>query len=126
MLPGLAADATLLLHLGFIAFALFGALLAIRWRWVPLVQLPAAGWGLFIELTGGACPLTDLENHFRILAGQGGYPESFVERYLLPVIYPAGLTRDIQFGLAAVVLAVNAALYGYLVARRLRSRPGRR
>lgn len=120
MLPRLAADAVLVLHLAFIAFALFGALLALRWRWIPLVQLPAAAWGIFVEVTGQLCPLTELESSFRALAGQGGYPESFVERYLLPVIYPSGLTRHVQFVLAAVVLAVNVAVYGWLLWRRRR------
>lgn len=121
MLPRLAADATLVLHLAFIAFALFGALFALRWRWIPLVQVPAAAWGVFVEVTGRLCPLTELENHFRALAGQGGYSESFVERYLLPMIYPSGLTRDVQFVLAAIVLAVNIAVYGILLWRRLRN-----
>ena len=119
MFPRLAADATLLLHLAFIAFALFGALLALRWRWVPLLQLPAAAWGMFVEVTGRLCPLTELESHFRSLAGQGGYSESFVERYLLPIIYPSGLTRNVQLVLAAIVLAVNVAIYGFLLWRRL-------
>ena len=120
MLPSLAADATLVVHLAFIAFALFGALLALRWRWIPLVQLPAATWGVFVEATGQLCPLTGLENHLRALAGQGGYSESFVERYLLPIIYPSGLTRHVQLVLAAVFLAVNVAVYGFLLWRRLR------
>ncbi len=102
---------------------MFGALLALRWRWIPLVQLPAAAWGVFVEITGRLCPLTYLENHLRALAGQGGYSESFVERYLLPVIYPSGLTRDVQIVLAAVVLCVNVAAYGFLVWRRV-NRPG--
>ena len=120
MLPSLAADATLVVHLAFITFALFGALLALRWRWIPLVQLPAAAWGIFVEVTGRLCPLTELENHFRALAGQGGYSESFIERYLLPIIYPSGLTRHVQFVLAAVVLVVNVAVYGFLLWQRLR------
>ncbi len=119
MLARLAADAALL-HLTFIAFALFGSLLAFRWRWIPFVQLPAAIWGIFVELTGRLCPLTYLENHFRALAGQDGYSESFVEHYLIPVIYPSGLTRDIQFVLAVVVLAVNVAIYSALVWRNFR------
>lgn len=118
MLPRLAADATLLLHLAFIAFALFGAVLAIRWKWVPFVQLPSAAWGAYVELAGRPCPLTTVENHFRALAGQGGYSESFVERYLLGVIYPEGLTRELQFFLAAVVVAVNAGIYGFILVRR--------
>lgn len=120
MIHRVAADLTLLLHLGFIAFALFGALLAMRWRWVPWLQLPAAAWGVFVELTGRLCPLTDLENHFRHLAGEGGYQGSFIERYLLPVIYPDGLTRELQFVLATVVVVVNLVVYALLLRRRKR------
>jgi hypothetical protein len=120
MLPRLVADATLVLHLVFVAFALFGALWAFRWRWIPLVQVPAAAWGIFVEVTGRQCPLTELESKFRAMAGQGGYSESFVERYLLPLIYPSGLTRDVQFVLAAIVLAANVAVYGVLLWRRRR------
>ena len=118
MLARLAADATLVLHLAFIAFALFGALLALRWRWIPLLQLPAAAWGVWIELSGGICPLTHAENAFRATAGQGGYGDSFVERYLLPIIYPAGLTSDVQVVLAAVVLFANLATYGFILWKR--------
>jgi hypothetical protein len=117
MLDRIAADAVLVLHLGFIVFALFGALLAVRWRWLPLVHLPAAAWGLFVELSGRVCPLTYLENHFRVRAGQAGYSDSFIEHYLLAVIYPSGLTREVQFVLAGVVLAVNAAIYTWLLLR---------
>ncbi|HEX5684184.1 MAG TPA: DUF2784 domain-containing protein [Ideonella sp.] len=116
----LAADAALVLHLAFIAFALFGAVLALRWKWVPLVQLPAAAWGIYVELTGRLCPLTHLENHFRTLAGQGGYSESFVERYLLSIVYPEGLTREVQLYLAAIVIVVNVAIYGLIGFRRTR------
>ncbi len=114
----LAADATLVLHLAFIAFALFGAVLALRWRWVPFVQLPAAAWGIYVELSGRLCPLTHIENHFRAMAGQGGYSESFVERYLLTIVYPEGLSRDVQSVLAAIVVVVNVAIYGFIVSRR--------
>ena len=110
----LAADATLVLHLAFIAFALFGAVLALRWKWVPFVQLPAAAWGIYVELSGRLCPLTHLENQFRALAGQGGYSESFVERYLLNIVYPEGLTREVQVVLAAIIVIVNLAIYGLI------------
>jgi hypothetical protein len=118
MLFRLAAEAVLLTHLAFIVFALLGAAIAARWRWIVFVHLPAATWGFFIELTGRICPLTYLENYLRIKAGQSGYTESFIEHYLLPIIYPAGLTREIQFLIAAVVLAVNIALYGWICFRR--------
>lgn len=118
----LAADATLVLHLAFIAFAVFGGLLALRWPWLPLLQLPAAVWGVYVELAAGPCPLTELENRLRVLAGQVGYAGSFVERYLLPLIYPAGLTREGQFALAAVVLVFNVAVYALILRRRFRRR----
>ena len=118
----LAADGVLLLHLAFILFALLGAAMAVRWRWLPLVHLPAAAWGVFVELTGRICPLTYLENFLRIKAGQSGYTESFIEHYLLNIIYPSGLTREIQFALAATVVVVNIAIYGWLISRRRQGR----
>lgn len=114
----LAADGVLLLHLAFILFALLGAAMAVRWRWIPLVHLPAAAWGFFVELTGRACPLTDLENYLRVKSGQSGYTESFIEHYILDIIYPSGLTSEIQFALAGVVVVVNIAIYGWLFSRR--------
>ena len=115
-----AADAVLLLHMAFILCALFGGALAARWRWLPLLHLPTAAWAIFVELTGRSCPLTDLENHLRRRAGQAGYADSFMEHYLLDLIYPVGLTRDVQWVLAAVVLGVNIAIYAWLVRRRPR------
>ena len=117
MLDWIAADVVLVLHLGFIVFALLGAALALRWRWLPLVHLPAAAWGFFVEITGRVCPLTWLENRLRRGAGQAGYSESFIEHYLVALIYPSGLTREIQFVIAGVVLAVNAAIYTWLLLR---------
>ena len=114
----LVADGVLLLHLAFIVFALLGAAMAVRWQWIPFIHLPAAAWGCFVELTGRACPLTYLENYLRIKAGQSGYTESFIEHYILDIIYPSGLTREIQFVLAGVVVVVNIAIYGWLFARR--------
>jgi len=119
MLFRLSADAVLLVHLAFILFALLGAAIAARWRWIPVVHLPAAAWGFFVELTGRVCPLTLLENYFRIKAGQSGYAESFIEHYLMAIIYPAGLTRGGQFTLAGVVVIVNVAIYGWLYSRRV-------
>ena len=113
----LAADGVLLLHLAFILFALFGGALAARWRWMPLVHLPTAAWAFFVELTGRICPLTPIENDLRIRAGQSGYTQSFVEHYLLDLIYPLGLTRELQFALAATVVVVNIAIYAWLAWR---------
>lgn len=111
MIARLAADGVLVLHLLFIVFVLGGGLLALRWRRAPWLHLPAAAWGVFIEASGRICPLTPLENRLRAAAGQAGYEGGFIEHYLLAVIYPAGLTRDIQFVLAAVVIVVNLMIY---------------
>ncbi|WP_431478513.1 DUF2784 domain-containing protein [Massilia eburnea] len=118
MLLRFAADALLVLHLAFILFALCGAVLALRWPSVVRVHLPAAVWAIGIELTGAICPLTYLENALRVRAGQQGYADGFIEHYLLPLIYPAGLTPAVQYVLAGVVLGVNLLLYAWLWRRR--------
>lgn len=105
------ADIVVLLHLIFILFVLMGGILAIWWRKVAWVHIPAAGWGVLIEFAGWFCPLTPLENRFRIKGGEAGYPGGFVEEYILPVIYPAGLTREIQIILGIFVITVNLVIY---------------
>jgi hypothetical protein len=112
-----AADAVLLLHLAFITFAVFGGLLAIWWRKILFIHLPAAAWGVFVEFTGRVCPLTSLENTLRIKSGIAGYSESFLEHYLLGIIYPEGLTREIQYFLGALVVIVNIVIYLWLFYR---------
>ncbi|MEX1187164.1 MAG: DUF2784 domain-containing protein [Gemmatimonadaceae bacterium] len=116
------ADATMLVHFAFIAFVVLGGLLALRWRWMPWLHLPAAVWGVLIELRGWACPLTPLENHFRRLGGESGYAGGFIDRYLEPVIYPPGLSGSTQLVLAGFVVLVNAVVY-WLVFRRRARRP---
>ena len=120
MIHRLAADAVLLLHLGFILFVLLGGLLALRWRWAPMLHLPAAAWGVYVELSGGLCPLTPLENRLRSAAGEAGYTGGFIEHYLLALIYPAGLTHEIQYVLAAIVVGVNGLAYAWVWCRRRR------
>jgi hypothetical protein len=122
MLNSLLADLVLLLHLLFIVFAMLGALLVLRWRWAALLHLPMLAWGVAIELTGGICPLTPLENTLRRAAGEGGYSGSFLEHYLLPIVYPAGLTSDVQLGLGVGLLLLNVVLYGFVLLRLRRRR----
>ncbi len=117
MLYRLAAESVLLLHLAFIVFVILGAAVAARWHWLVFVHVPAAIWGVFIELTGRVCPLTYAENYLRVKSGDSGYKESFIEHYLPAIIYPAGLTREAQFVLAAVVVVINVAIYGWLFYR---------
>jgi len=113
----IAADAVLLLHGLFVVFAVAGGLAA-AWRpWLAAVHLPTAAWAAWIEFTGGICPLTPLENRLRSLAGGATYPGGFIEHYLLALIYPAGLTREVQLALGALVIAVNLAIYAWVLRR---------
>jgi hypothetical protein len=107
----LLADLVVLVHSAFVLFVVLGGLLALRWRRVALLHIPAAIWGGWIEISGGICPLTPLENWLRESSGARGYSGGFIEHYLLPVLYPAGLTRAVQDVLAAVVVVVNVAVY---------------
>lgn len=116
----IAADAVLLLHVMFVLFVVFGGLLALVFRWGMWLHLPAAAWGIGIELVGGICPLTTVENALRRAAGESGYPGSFVEHYIVPLLYPVGLTRETQYWLAAIALAVNLLIYGLVIFRRRR------
>jgi len=119
-----AADAVLLLHAAFILFVMLGGLLAWRWPRMAWIHLPAAIWGAFIELAGGACPLTGLENALLAKAGLAGYGTGFIEHYLLGAIYPAELTKTIQAALGVLVIAINLAIYTVAV-RRFRRRQSR-
>jgi hypothetical protein len=116
----LAADLVMLLHACFIMFVLFGSLLCLRSRLFILLHLPAAIWGFFSEWNGWVCPLTPLENSFRALANQTPYNGGFIDHYLLPLIYPDALTRDIQYVLALAVIILNLMLYSYCLYRTLK------
>ncbi|MDM8350156.1 DUF2784 domain-containing protein [Pseudomonas sp. sp1636] len=117
MLLRLAADAVLLLHLLFIAFALLGGLPVLRWRWLAWLHLPAVLWAVAVESLQLLCPLTPLENALRQGAGQAGYSTGFIQHYLLPILYPSGLTPFIQLWLAALLLLPNLLVYGFLLWR---------
>ncbi len=121
MLYRVLADLVVLTHLGFIIFVLFGGLLALRWRWVPVAHLPAAAWGAAIEFSGWFCPLTPLETSLRRASGSAGYSGGFIEHYLIPIIYPRELTQGVQLLLGCVLVVLNLAVY-LVVWRRLRTR----
>jgi hypothetical protein len=117
----LLADLLVVAHLAFIVFALAGGLLVARWPRVAWLHLPAAAWAALVEFNGWICPLTPAENALRHAAGEAGYAGGFVAHYIVPVVYPPGLTPAVQTALGGGVLAVNAALY--LWAWRGRVRP---
>ncbi|MDH5428607.1 MAG: DUF2784 domain-containing protein [Nitrospirota bacterium] len=117
MVGRIIADCLVLIHLVFICFVVLGGLLVMRWKWVSLFHLPAVAWGALIEFQGWICPLTPLEHHFRHLAGQSGYSGSFIEHYLIPLIYPSGLTRPIQIVIGAFVIIMNMIIYGHWLYR---------
>ena len=114
------ADVTVVLHLAFVLFVVFGGLLVVRRPRLAWVHLPAAVWGAWIEFAGWVCPLTPLENWFREQSGGPVYASSFVERYLVPTLYPSSLSRELQAVLGGFVILANAAMYLAVVRGRVR------
>lgn len=115
---GFLADAVVLVHFGFVLFVVLGGFLVLRWRWLAWLHLPAAAWGALIEFAGWICPLTPLELWLRRTGGEAGYSGGFIEHYLLPVLYPAALTREVQIALGLGVLAVNLIAYALVWQRK--------
>jgi hypothetical protein len=115
---GFLADLVVGAHFLFVLFVVLGGLLALRWPRVAYLHVPAAIWGAAIELAGGICPLTPLENWLRRQAGGAGYSGGFIEHYLLPVLYPTALNRDVQLVLGFLVIAVNLTIYAYVFRKR--------
>jgi len=109
------ADILVVIHLIFIFFVLFGGILAFYRKWIIWAHLPAAAWGVLIELYGWICPLTPLENRLRHAAGGQGYKGGFIEHYLLSAVYPEGLSMSLQYVLAAMVITINAVVYSLLI-----------
>jgi hypothetical protein len=116
------ADLVVLIHFTFVLFVVVGGLLVLRWPRLAYLHLPAAVWGTAIEFAGWICPLTPLEKRLRESAGLASYEGGFVEHYIMPVLYPAGLTRGAQLVLGTLVIGINLAVY----TRVLRSRRTRR
>lgn len=117
-LPAFLADLVVALHFLFVVFVVLGGLLVLRWPGVAYLHIPTAVYGAAIEFFGWVCPLTPLENSLRREAGQAGYSGGFIEHYILPVLYPSALTREIQLLLGLLVIALNVGIYAYVVRRR--------
>ena len=126
MFWAILADAVVGLHLAFVAFVVGGGLAVLRWPRLAWIHLPAAAWGVIVEIAGWVCPLTPLELALRARGGAEGYRGDFVGQYVLPVLYPENLTRPTQVVLGAFVIVVNVAVYGWMVGTRSRRAEGRR
>jgi hypothetical protein len=111
------ADLILALHLVFVLFVVLGGLVVLRWPRIAWLHIPAAIWGVLIEYTGWICPLTPLENALRTRGGEAGYNGGFIEHYIQPLLYPAGLTRSTQVVLGSLVLVLNLTAYGIALSR---------
>jgi len=118
MIYDLLAAIVVLLHFGFIIFAVLGALLLVRWPRLVWLHLPTAIWAMAIVFYGGTCPLTPLENWLRFKAGLAGYDESFIEHYIAAIIYPGEITTSVKIMLGLGVLIINLALYARIIKRR--------
>lgn len=118
MVPLFLAEAIVLIHFAFILFVMFGGLLVLKWRRLIWVHLLAVVWGVLVVAMGWICPLTPLENRLRSMAGQEGYSGDFISRYLLPLIYPAGLDVDLQVAIPAFVVMINGIIYVFYFRKR--------
>ncbi len=112
------ADLIVLFHFAFVVFVVLGGLLALRWPRVVWLHVPAVIWGALVEFTGWICPLTPLENRLRAAAGESGYDGDFIAHYILPALYPNGLTRNDQLMLGGIALAINVAIYALVIVRK--------
>lgn len=117
MFYSVAADLLVIVHLLFIIFVITGGLSILKWRWMFLLHIPAAVWGAFVEINGLLCPLTPWENKLRMLAGERGYPNSFIEHYLIPVIYPPEITQTMLMFMGVMVIVINLCIYSFVVYR---------
>lgn len=114
---GVLADFVVVVHFAFVLFAVLGGFLVFRWKRCAWIHVPAALWAALIGITGWVCPLTPLENWLRERGGAIGYRSSFIEHYILPVLYPTQLTRDLQITLGLLVFGINLGLYGWILRR---------
>ena len=108
------ANLTLIVHLIFILFVIFGGLFFFIFSKIIYIHLPALLWGIYIELTNSVCPLTYLENWFLNKAELATYSNGFINNYLYPIIYPEGLTNNIQIYLGITLIVINILIYGFI------------
>jgi len=110
----IAANLIFIIHFIFILFVIFGALLFFASARIIFIHIPALIWGSYIELTNSICPLTYLENWFLHKANLTAYSEGFIQNYLVPIVYPANLTKDLQIYLGIAIIATNIVIYAFI------------
>ena len=110
----LAANLTLIIHFAFILFVIFGALLFFITTKIIFIHIPAFIWGSYIELTNSICPLTYLENWFLLKANLTTYSQGFIQNYLIPIVYPENLTKDLQIYLGILLVLINIFFYTFI------------
>jgi hypothetical protein len=118
LLSRIAADGVVVIHLIFILFVILGGLMLFRWPWMIWIHVPTAVWGGLVELFGAPCPLTPLENFLRRAGNAEAYSGGFIDHYIVPIVYPPGLTRQTQVVLGVLILAVNFAIYFKFLTRK--------
>ncbi|MDH4319106.1 MAG: DUF2784 domain-containing protein [Desulfobulbaceae bacterium] len=111
MFNSFIADLLVILHFSFIIFVVFGGLPTLKWPSLAILHIPSVIWGALLEFYGWMCPLTHLEQHFRRSASDSGYQGGFIQHYLIPIIYPHDLTREVQLGLGLAVVFLNLFIY---------------
>ena len=113
----IAANLTLIVHFVFILFVVFGALLFFVATKIVFIHIPAFIWGAYVELTHSICPLTYLENWFLHKANLTTYSEGFIQNYLVFIVYPTNLSKDLQIYLGIAIMVANMIIYGLIFSR---------
>lgn len=118
MTAKLIADILVIIHFTFIVFVVLGGFLVLKNSWVSILHIPSVLWAALLEIKGWLCPLTPLEHYFRQLSGSNDYTGGFIDHYLVALIYPDGLTREMQITLGFVVLGINLVIYSLVLVKR--------
>ena len=113
----LAANLTLIIHFAFILFVIFGSLFFFITTKIIFIHIPAFIWGSYIELTNSICPLTYLENWFLHKANLTTYSEGFIQNYLVPIVYPVSLTKDLQIYIGIALIVINIVIYAFIFSK---------
>ena len=118
MLAKVSADLLVAVHFAFIVFVVLGGFLVLKWGKVAILHIPCVLWGALIEFSGWICPLTPVERYLREVAGGEAYSGGFIDHYIMPLVYPTGLTREMQISLGIIILISNLGIYGLVIFRR--------